>query len=95
METTNIANLKNRLSEYLRKVRGGTAVVILDRGRPVARIERVSGTTATDEHAATLVASGLARAPTRPVPLTLLAEPPPRSDASVLAAVLEERAEGR
>ena len=33
-----IADLKARLSEFLRLVRKGHAVTVLDRGRPVARI---------------------------------------------------------
>lgn len=33
-----IADLKARLSEHLRDVRGGHALVIVDRGRPVAKV---------------------------------------------------------
>ncbi|MFQ5694587.1 MAG: type II toxin-antitoxin system Phd/YefM family antitoxin [Terriglobia bacterium] len=32
---------KNRLGRYLRRVRQGETVVITDRGKPVARVERV------------------------------------------------------
>ena len=95
METTNIANLKNRLSAYLRKVRAGQTVVILDRGRPIARIERVSGPVDADARMARLVAAGIVTPPTAPLPLKLLSEPAPRSKESVLTALLEERAEGR
>lgn len=33
-----IRDMKNRLSEYLRRVRAGREVVITDRGKPVARL---------------------------------------------------------
>ena len=33
-----IREMKNRLSKYLKLVQSGSAVVITDRGRPVARL---------------------------------------------------------
>ena len=38
-----ISDLRNRLSDYLRKVRAGETVLVLDRDRPIARIERIDG----------------------------------------------------
>ena len=38
MKTVRIAELKARLSEYLRAVRGGETVAVLDRETPVAHI---------------------------------------------------------
>ena len=38
MTTVAVRELKNRLSEYLRKVKAGERVVITERGRPVAVI---------------------------------------------------------
>ena len=43
MIRTNISDLKNRLSHYLRLVRAGEVVEILERKVPLARIEAVSG----------------------------------------------------
>ena len=43
MVRTNISDLKNRLSHYLRLVRAGEVVEILERKVPLARIEAVSG----------------------------------------------------
>jgi len=43
MIRTNISDLKNRLSHYLRLVRAGEVVEILERRVPLARIEAVSG----------------------------------------------------
>ncbi len=39
MKCSNIAELKNRLSHYLRLVRRGESVLVKDRDRVVARIE--------------------------------------------------------
>lgn len=40
-----VAQLKARLSEYLRRVRGGAEVTVLDRETPIARIVPVTGDT--------------------------------------------------
>ena len=37
--TSTISETKNRLSELLRRVQGGETLVILDRNRPVARVD--------------------------------------------------------
>jgi prevent-host-death family protein len=37
-----IAELKSRLSEYLRRVRRGETITVLDRDTPVARLEPVA-----------------------------------------------------
>lgn len=95
MEKTNISNLKNRLSEYLKKVRAGETVLVLDRNRPIARIEAVGGRAAADERLSRLEAAGLVRGPTRALPRKILDEDPPRTRQSVLTALLEERSEGR
>ena len=42
MTTVNIAELKNRLSHYLRQVREGDEILIRDRNRPVAKIVPLS-----------------------------------------------------
>ncbi len=41
MFTSTISETKNRLSELLGRVRGGETLLILDRKKPVARIEPV------------------------------------------------------
>jgi len=95
MKKANISDLKNRLSSYLRMVRSGETVLVMDRNRPIARIERVGGAPAGDERLARLEAAGLIRRPVAALPLELLAAEPPRSRKSVLEALLEERSESR
>lgn len=47
MNPVKIAELKNRLSHYLRLVRRGQAVLVRDRDRVIARIEPAGGPDAT------------------------------------------------
>jgi antitoxin (DNA-binding transcriptional repressor) of toxin-antitoxin stability system len=61
MEKATISELKNRLSAYLKKVRAGQTVLILDRDQPIARLEAVGSGTAHDEKLARLEAAGLIR----------------------------------
>ncbi len=60
MRSTNIADLRNRLTQYLREVRAGEEIVVRDRQRPIAKIVPF---TVDDDDAddAALVAGGLMR----------------------------------
>jgi prevent-host-death family protein len=95
MKKATISEIKNNLSAYLKKVRAGEVVVILDREEPVARIERVTAHDLPDDRLGRLEREGLLERAAKPVPLALLRETPPRSRKSVLAALVEERREGR
>ena len=53
-------DLKNNLSQYLERVRGGDEVVVTTRGRPIARLSALEQPT---DHLAELVASGDVRPP--------------------------------
>jgi prevent-host-death family protein len=60
MRSTNIADLRNRLTQYLREVRAGEEIVVRDRQRPIAKIVPLSiGDEAAED--AALVAAGLMR----------------------------------
>ena len=60
MRSTNIADLRNRLTQYLQEVRAGEEIIVRDRLRPIAKIVPF---TVDDEDAddAALVVSGLMR----------------------------------
>ena len=60
MRSTNIADLRNRLTQYLQEVRAGEEIVVRDRQRPIAKIVPF---TVDDDDAddAALVAAGLMR----------------------------------
>jgi prevent-host-death family protein len=56
MKTVGVRELKNRLSEYIRRVRSGESVLVTDRGEVVAELTPSGqGTTAGDVPAALLV----------------------------------------
>lgn len=89
---------KNNLSAFIDQVRQGESIVILDRGRPVARIESIlSAEVETEGRIARLERAGLVRRPRRRRPKKLFEQPPPRpkGGASVLQALLDERKTGR
>jgi prevent-host-death family protein len=62
--TVGVRQLKNELSRYLRLVRKGTEVVVLDRGHPVALLRGLTGSApadSEDERLARLAARGLVK----------------------------------
>ena len=66
MKTVNIAELKNRLSTYIRFAKNGEEVVIRDRNMPVAKLVPFEAGNATEEELQ-LVAEGKMRLPERPL----------------------------
>jgi prevent-host-death family protein len=93
-----ITEAKNRLSALIDHVRGGESVLIVDRGIPVARLESaVSGAPDAEGRLARLERAGSVRAARRPPAIELLSKdaPTPRAGASAVAAILDERREGR
>jgi len=98
MKPVNVAELKNRLSHYLRLVRKGQSLLVRDRERVIARIEpagegdRTAGTDA--EWLARLEQQGVIRRGRGRWTADLLARRP-RVKADVVAVLLQEREEGR
>jgi len=98
MKSVNVAELKNRLSHYLRLVRRGEAILVRDRAQVIARIEPAG--TADEEDGgdeqwlAALEARGIVRRGRGAISDALL-ERRPRAKASIVAAVLRERDDGR
>lgn len=96
-KTVKIAELKNRLSHYLRRVQRGESILVCDRDRVVARIERV------EAHAplpggegawlARLERRGIVRRGTGKPSRAWLARKPVVG-ADIVAALLREREEG-
>jgi antitoxin (DNA-binding transcriptional repressor) of toxin-antitoxin stability system len=95
MEKATISQIKERLSAYLAKVRAGQSILILDRDRPVARLERVGDETPIDDRLARLERTGVLRRAPRPLSLKRLRAPVSRTKAGLLQALLDERREGR
>lgn len=88
MTAVGIRELKNRISEYLRRVQVGERVVVAERGRPVAIISPLSSTPA-DRRIEAMLRNGVARwggGKPRGAP-----RPPRVKGASVARAVIEGR----
>lgn len=97
-KTVKIAELKNRLSHYLRRVQRGESILVCDRDRVVARIERVDANAPLPEGEGEwldrLERRGIIRRGTgKPSPEWLARKPAVGAD--VVAALLREREEGR
>lgn len=95
MKKASISEAKNNLSALIDRVRGGSSVLIVDRGQPVARLEPVSGE--GDERLARLVRHGVVRPARGASAQTVVASAPPstRTGASALQALLDERRDAR
>ncbi|MBA2521703.1 MAG: type II toxin-antitoxin system Phd/YefM family antitoxin [Solirubrobacterales bacterium] len=92
MRVASITEAKNGLSALLDLVRGGETVVIVDRGRPVARLESAADGSDAAGRLARLERLGLVRRGTGQVVPELL-QPPPEAEGGTgaLEALLDER----
>ena len=95
MKKASIAEAKNNLSKLIDGLVSGSSVLIVDRGRPVARLEPVSAP--DDERLARLIRAGIVRPRSGKPARAVFSSLPPRAkgNASALAALLDERREGR
>ncbi len=91
MVTVSVSELKANLSRYLRQVRRGGEVQVLDRGQPVARITSLpTDPTLTDERRARLIRDGTLRPGTGDVSC-VLEEPPLTLPVALSRTVVEDR----
>ena len=98
MKKASITEAKNNLSALIDRVKGGSPILIVDRGRPVARLESVHEAHVDDEgRLGRLVREGIVRPARAATPKALFATRPPRlmKGASGVRALLEERQDGR
>lgn len=96
MKNATISELKNHLSKYLRYVKQGEPVLVLDRGLAVAEIcpRRISGKSESEDLLRRLEAKGIIRRGD-PSKLKNFRLPKGRRQTGVLDALLAERREGR
>jgi prevent-host-death family protein len=99
MQRATITETKNRLSALLDRVRHGETILVMDRGRPVARIEpAVTGASDdVDGRLARLERRGIIRRALTPPPKALILRKfrSRKRVSGVLAALLAERRRGR
>jgi prevent-host-death family protein len=67
VRTANIAQLRDRLTHYLREVRAGQEIIVRDRQKPIAKIVPLTIDAESEDEA--LVAAGLMRKATRRLPV--------------------------
>ena len=90
MRTANIAQLRDRLTQYLREVRAGEEIIIRDRQRPIAKIVPLTVEAESDDEA--LVAAGHMRKAARRLPASFWR---PRRGAVTLRAAAKAVSEDR
>ena len=99
MKRASITEAKNNLSALIDGLKGGSSVLIVDRGRPVARLEPVSTAHESDHEGrlARLVREGTVRPGRARLSRSLFADQPPRPKGgiSAVAALIKERRAGR
>jgi prevent-host-death family protein len=99
MKKVGITQAKNHLSALIDSVKGGAPILIVDRGRPVARLEPVmgGGGNEPDGRLSRLVRDGIVRPGRGQLPRLLLRDEPPapKGGASALTALIKERRDGR
>lgn len=98
MRTVTVTEAKNGLSALIDAVQGGETVLIVDRGRPVARLDSAKSASRDDAggRLARLERAGLVRlAPGSPTGPSAVDIPRPRAGSSAVPALLEERRSGR
>jgi prevent-host-death family protein len=97
MTTASITQAKTNLSKLIKKVRHGEPVLILDRNRPVARLEplRAGSREADDARLVELERRGLLKRGTGKLPKDFFRLPRLKFKKSLVEAVLEERRHAR
>ena len=99
MKKASVTEAKNNLSALIDGLKNGSPVLIVDRGRPVARLEPVLSSSRSEDDArlARLVREGVVRPARKAVHKELLKSSPPRltGAASAVRTLLEERRGGR
>ena len=92
MRRVTVTELKNRLSRYLRLVKQGEVLEVLERSVPIARIAGISsGGSRGGEGLARLVRDGVVAPPSANEARDLLRRPPVPCRGDVAQALIEER----
>ena len=92
MRQVSVTELKNQLSRYLRLVKRGEVIEILERSVPVARLEGIQGAPSDSSgHLERLRRDGIVRPAKRRHAVDLSKEPPIACRGDAVQAVIDER----
>jgi prevent-host-death family protein len=92
MRQVSVTELKNKLSQYLRLVKRGEVIEILERSVPVAVLRGIDETArAGDGQLERLLRDGVVTRPKRKPSKTWLGKPPVSCRADVVQTLIEER----
>jgi len=90
MQSVNIAELKNRLSVYLKKVKAGEEILVRDRNELVARIVPLARSGDEEEELTSLAAQGKVRLGSGILDESFWQLPAPRVSAAALRQAVEQ-----
>ena len=92
MKPVSVSELKNRLSHYLRLVKRGGTIEIVERSTPVARLTGIGGRTGNGAgHLARLVREGIVSPARGKPPADLLDRPPVPCSGDAVQVLIEQR----
>jgi prevent-host-death family protein len=99
MKKASITEAKNNLSALIDGLKSGSPVLIVDRGRPVARLESVANAGGPDDDGrlGRLVREGIVRPARGTAPKALFTSKPPQAGkrSSGVRALIDDRRAGR
>ena len=94
MRQVTVTELKNKLSQYLRLVKRGETLEVLERSIPIARIEGIEHTTSSDDALlAQLIRDGIVSRPKQKPSIAWLKTPPLPCKGDAVRVLVEQRGE--
>jgi prevent-host-death family protein len=95
MKTATVSKLKASLSEYLRSVKAGEEVLVVERGRAIAKLTPAISSPFVPDHLVEMEKQGLIKMGSGKLPKGFWKLPRPKDPkGSVVKAILREREEG-
>jgi prevent-host-death family protein len=96
MKTASVSKLKASLSEYLRRVKAGEEVLVIERGRPIAKLTPAVGSSALAQELLEMEKQGLVKIGRGKLHKDFWDLPRPRDPKGrVLQSLIHEREQGR
>ena len=89
LKTVTVAELKDRLSHYLKAAQAGQEIVVRSRNTPIARIVPLAAEGDMEGEEAALVAAGKLRPGAGPLPASFWSTPAPRVSLDRIAEALD------